>query len=117
MSADRDRRLARPASAGSPARRIRSTRGVIEIATRYIDACGMVIVRVTDVCAAVGCSERALRYAFHKFYGVGPHRYLHIRRLHAIRANLVVADPEHDTVGGVMRRLGVTDAGRIAGEY
>jgi len=40
---------------------------------------------VADLLQVAGVSERTLRSHFHKCFGIGPHRYLHIRRMHMIR--------------------------------
>lgn len=93
------------------------SRDIVERATSYLDARGAAPIRLPELCDAVGCSERTLRAAFLKFYGVGPHRYLCVRRLHLIRAALLMADPSHETVAGVVLRLGITDGGRMARDY
>jgi transcriptional regulator GlxA family with amidase domain len=101
----------------SETRRQRGSKATLELATSFLDARGNSVVRVAELCKAIGCSERTLRSAFVKFYGVGPHRYLYIRRLHLVRAALLVADSSHETVIGVTARLGINDAGRMAKDY
>lgn len=92
-------------------------KAIVERATNFLDARGAAPLRLPDLCEAVGCSERTLRSAFLQFYGVGPHRYLCVRRLHLIRAALLMADPAHETVAGIILRLGISDGGRMAKDY
>ncbi len=72
---------------------------------------------VADLVRASGVSERSLRAHFRACFGVGPHRYLQIRRLHLIRTALVIAATRRETVAGVARRFGYADAGRMAADY
>jgi transcriptional regulator GlxA family with amidase domain len=64
-----------------------------------------------------GVSERTLRTLFLQAFGLSPKRYLRLRKLHAIRTALAMADPRHETVARVAGRFGVSDAGRMAKEY
>lgn len=93
------------------------SKAIVERAICFLDARGAAPLRLPELCEAVGCSERTLRAAFLKFYGVGPHRYLCVRRLHLIRAALLMADPVHETVARVLQRLGISDGGRMARDY
>lgn len=72
---------------------------------------------IADLLQVAGVSERTLRSYFQQCFGVGPHRYLHIRRLHMIRAILTISDTSHETVANVAKRFGYADAGRMAAEY
>ena len=73
--------------------------------------------RLADLCEVTGVSERTLRTMFVEQFGVGPKRYLRTRKLQAIRAALIVADPARETVSGITRRFGLSDIGRMAKDY
>jgi transcriptional regulator GlxA family with amidase domain len=72
---------------------------------------------IADLLHATGVSERTLRSHFMERFGVGPHRYLHIRRMHLIRASLAIAEASYETVSSVANRFGYADAGRMAADY
>jgi len=72
---------------------------------------------IAELLHVSGVSERTLRSYFQECFGIGPHRYLHIRRMHLIRTALTLAEAQHETVANVAKRFGYTDAGRMAAEY
>jgi AraC family transcriptional regulator, ethanolamine operon transcriptional activator len=61
--------------------------------------------------------ERTLRNIFQEYFGVGPMRLLKVRQLREIRAALLAADPQHDTVTRVASRFGVWDFSLFARNY
>ena len=69
-----------------------------------------------DLCRATGVSERTLRNVFYRNFGISPHRYLMVERLHRARAALHGARPG-DTVSSICANLGLWDAGRFAARY
>jgi len=73
--------------------------------------------RLVDLCRLAGVSERTLRTIFVESFGVTPGRFLRTRKLHAIRAALICADPRYETVSGIAIRFGVSDLGRMARDY
>jgi AraC family ethanolamine operon transcriptional activator len=72
---------------------------------------------VDDLCRATQVSERTLRNIFHEFFGVGPMRLLKVRQLREIRAALLRADPQHDTVTRIAARFGIWDFSLFARNY
>jgi AraC family ethanolamine operon transcriptional activator len=74
-------------------------------------------VRIADLCQASGVCERTLRAIFIEAFGMSPKRYLRVRTLQAIRAQLWAARPGVETVTSIARRLGVKDTGRMARDY
>ena len=72
---------------------------------------------VTDVCVAVGVSERTLRNHCLEHLGVNPHRYLWLRRMNQARRALVVADPAATTVTKVATDHGFWELGRFSVAY
>ena len=74
-------------------------------------------VYVLDLCAATGVSERTLRDAFLKQCGMGPMRYLKLRRLHQVRRSLYGVAPGATSVKAAALENGFWDLGRFAVDY
>ena len=74
-------------------------------------------VYLTEVCAAVGVSERTLRACCQEQLGMGPIHYLWLRRMHLARRALASATSDGLTVTGVAADYGFGELGRFAVEY
>jgi len=74
-------------------------------------------VRVGDMAAAAGVSDRMLRTAFYEYFGVGPLRYLELRQLNQVHRALQAANPAMVSVSDVLVDHGVWEFGRIASRY
>ncbi len=72
---------------------------------------------MAGLASRAGVSERTLRSVFKQYFGVGPNRYFHLRRLHSIRRALKAADPSTTSVSDVLVRHGEWQFGRLAGRY
>jgi AraC family ethanolamine operon transcriptional activator len=72
---------------------------------------------IDDLCRVTQVSERTLRNIFHEFFGVGPMRLLKVRQLREIRAALLRADPQRDTVTRIAARFGIWDFSLFARNY
>jgi len=72
---------------------------------------------VADLCEAAGVSERTLRNAFQRTFGVSPIRYLQQHRMSRIRRLLLTAEPSRDRVSTIAQRFGFTNLGRFAVEF
>jgi AraC-like DNA-binding protein len=71
---------------------------------------------LSQVCAAVGTSERQMQRAFRAIHGMGPNRYFKVRRLNFARA--VLLSPAADgNVARIAYRFGFSDLGRFASAY
>jgi AraC family ethanolamine operon transcriptional activator len=73
---------------------------IIRRAERVIEECCHVSVQ--ELATAVQVSDRTLRAAFNAHFGVGPARYLQLRRLHAIYRALREAEPDETSVSRVL---------------
>jgi AraC-like DNA-binding protein len=71
---------------------------------------------LTEVCGAVGASERTLRCACEEHVGMGPIRYLHLRRMHLARRALLRADSS-STVTRIATDHGFWELGRFSVAY
>lgn len=72
---------------------------------------------LAEICAAVGASERTLRVCCDEHLGMGPIRYLWLRRMHLARRELSRADPATTTVTQIATRFGFWELGRFAVSY
>lgn len=103
---------ARPA----PPRRGLDHRRILDRALALLESTPSMTVCTQDLCAAACACERTVRNVFNDYLGMSPHRYLMLRRLHAMRSALRQPEPG-DTVTSICARFGVWDFGRFAGQY
>ena len=110
--------LARPSQAGdagaalSPGERWH----VVRRAEHYLQECGDPSVRIEDLCTAACTSLSRLERAFRETFGVGPRRYLTLRRLAAVRRELLRRG-EQTSVTEVATRWGFFHLGRFSQDY
>jgi AraC-like DNA-binding protein len=69
---------------------------------------------LTEICAAIGAAERTLRAACAEHVGMGPIRFLTLRRMHLARRALLQSDPTKSTVTGVVTNHGFWELGRFS---
>jgi AraC-like DNA-binding protein len=72
---------------------------------------------ISQLCAATGVSERTLLACCHEHLGMGPKRYLLLRRMHLARRALLLADPEATTVTEIATNFGFWELGRFSVAY
>lgn len=72
---------------------------------------------ITDVCAAIGVTDRTLRLHCQYHLGMNPQRYLWLRRMHLVRHALAVADGTVKTVTAIANDHGFGELGRFAVSY
>jgi AraC-like DNA-binding protein len=72
---------------------------------------------LAEICAATGVSERILEVACKEQIGIGPFRYLWLRRMHLARRALLRADPATTTVTIVATDYGFWELGRFSVQY
>jgi len=72
---------------------------------------------LTEICAQIGVSERTLRVCCEKHIGMGPKRFLGLRRLHLARAKLLEGMIGETNVTQVATEFGFWELGRFAGIY
>jgi AraC-like DNA-binding protein len=73
--------------------------------------------RMTDICAALGVSQRLLRECCEAHLAMSPNRYRHRRAMQNVRRALRSGDPQTTTVSEVAGKHGFRDLGRFAGSY
>lgn len=72
---------------------------------------------LTEICAAIGVTDRTLRLHCQEHLGMGPHRYLWLRRMHLARRALALADGTKSTVTEIANDHGFGELGRFAVSY
>lgn len=72
---------------------------------------------LTEICASIGVAERTLRAACEQHLGMGPIRFLTLRRMHLVRHALLRADPSKATVTRVVTDHGFWELGRFSVTY
>jgi AraC-like DNA-binding protein len=72
---------------------------------------------LAEICAALGVSERTLRVCCQEHLGMGPVRYLWLRRMHFARRALFLANPGTTTVTDIATELGFWELGRFSVAY
>lgn len=72
---------------------------------------------LTEICAAIGVAERTLRVACDEHLGMGPIRFLSLRRMHLVHRALQQADPLTTTVTRLATDYGFWELGRFAVAY
>ena len=72
---------------------------------------------LTEICAAIGVAERTLRAACEEHLGMGPIRFLALRRMHLVRQALLLADHTKVTVTRVVTDHGFWELGRFSVAY
>jgi AraC-like DNA-binding protein len=70
-----------------------------------------------EICAAIGAAERTLRDACEKHLGMGPIRYLALRRMHLVRRALARAVSSTTTVTRIATDHGFWELGRFSVNY
>ncbi|OCK54475.1 hypothetical protein LMTR3_26765 [Bradyrhizobium sp. LMTR 3] len=72
---------------------------------------------ITEICGALGVSERTLRACCEERLGMGPIRYLTLRRMHLVRRALLRGDPSSETVTTIVTDHGFWELGRFSVAY
>ena len=83
----------------------------------WVDGHSPETVQLADLCRALRLSRRTLQRAFTEVLGMGPARYLTLKRLTAVRAELRQSDPAAATVTEIALRYGFWELGRFARDY
>jgi AraC-like DNA-binding protein len=73
--------------------------------------------RVSELCATIGVPERTLSACCVKFFGLSPARYIRLRRLNLVRAELQRADPASASVAQIAQHYWFSELGRFATTY
>ena len=84
---------------------------------RFLEQNPLTPLRIADLCAAVGVSQRTLHGVCVQHYGLSPVRYASLRRMQRARNALHAADPALATVTAIATHHGFSELGRFAVAY
>ena len=83
----------------------------------YLEAHSSRPLYLPEICAAIGVAERTLRASCEERLGMGPIRYLTLRRMHLTRRALLRADASRATVTRIVTDHGFWELGRFSVAY
>ena len=83
----------------------------------YLEANPNVPLYLPEICAAIGAGERTLRMACQEHLGMGPIRYLALRRMNLVRRALLRAGSSTTTVTRIATDHGFWELGRFSVNY
>jgi AraC-like DNA-binding protein len=95
----------------------RSHRQVVERATEFLRDHVVESVRLSQVSAATGVSERSLRNAFYDVFGMSPKQYILRERLNDVHRALQSAPHARGVITNIATEYGFFELGRFAGTY
>jgi AraC-like DNA-binding protein len=72
---------------------------------------------LAEICAAIGVSQRTLHSCCHEHYGVGPMRYLWLRRMNLAHRALLRTEAAKSTVTEIATDHGFWELGRFSVDY
>lgn len=72
---------------------------------------------LTEICTGIGVAERSLRAACEEHLGMGPIRFLTLRRMHLVRRALLGADAKVSSVTRIVTDHGFWELGRFSVAY
>src|SRR5262245_39705877 len=75
------------------------------------------LLHLVEICLAIGVAERTLRDACEAHFGMGPKRYLTLRRMQLVRQALQHADPRTTNVTRIAIEHGFLELGRFSVAY
>jgi len=96
---------------------LQSPHKIITTAESYMHDCIKQKIYLSDICQAVGTSERTIEYAFKKTFNTTPLQYLKLYRLRQVRTRLREADPAETSVKAIALEYGFWEMGRFAADY
>jgi AraC-like DNA-binding protein len=100
-----------------PRPRLRNHSRIMKLLEEFLDANYARPIYLAEVCAATGASERTLRACCEDYFGMGPIRYLWLRRMNLARQALMLADPVQTTVTEIATAYGFWELGRFSVSY
>jgi AraC family ethanolamine operon transcriptional activator len=74
-------------------------------------------ITLDDLCRQIYASRRSVIQGFREHLGMGPMAYLKLQRLHAVRRELLAAEPDQVSVTGVAAQFGFFNSGHFARDY
>jgi len=82
-----------------------------------LDELGDAPLYVPELCTRLAIASRTLRAVCHEYLGMGPKKYLYLRRMHLVRRALRTATSDGTTVTDIATQFGFWELGRFSVEY
>jgi AraC-like DNA-binding protein len=101
----------------SRARHVLSATAIVRKVEDWVDGRFPETIQIADLCGALSLSRRTLHRAFAETLGMGPARYLTLKRLMAVRTELRRSDSTAISVTDTAIKYGFWELGRFAREY
>jgi AraC-like DNA-binding protein len=98
-------------------RQASSSAAIVRKIEAWVDGQSPASLQIADLCRALHLSRRTLQRAFTETLGIGPARYLMLKRLTAVRAELRRSDPAVIKVTDTAIKYGFWELGRFAQDY
>lgn len=89
----------------------------LRTAENYIAESGTDVITISELCSAVGVSERTLEYAFQERYNMTPKKYTLIHRLNNVRKQLRRAEPIVGHISEIAHQYGFWHMGQFSADY
>ena len=89
----------------------------LQRAVDYLRSTDATLVTVPELCRAAWVTQRTLEYAFRESFGLSPLGFLHLRRYHATRRQLLHSDGRNTKVREIAQSNGFYHTGRFAVRY
>ena len=100
-----------------PSARSRRHNAIVERFEEFLEANSDRPLYLMEICAALGVAERTLRACCEEHLGMGPIRYLTLRRMHLVRRALQRSNSAQSTITGIVTDHGFWELGRFAVAY
>jgi AraC family ethanolamine operon transcriptional activator len=94
-----------------------SSAAIVRKVEEWVDGQSPATIQIAELCRALHLSRRTLQRAFTATLGIGPARYLTLKRLAAVRAELRRSDPAFIKVTDTAIKYGFWELGRFAQDY
>jgi len=94
-----------------------SSATIVRKVEEWMDGRSPETVKIAELCSVLHLSRRTLHRAFAETMGIGPVRYLTLKRLAGVRAELRRSEPSVTGVTETATKYGFWDLGRFARDY
>lgn len=96
---------------------LRNRSQVMRAFKHFLEECDDTPIYVPELCTKLRIAERTLRTICQEYFGMGPKKYLFLRRMHLARRTLRSSDAETTSVTEVAMRFGFWELGRFSVAY
>jgi len=95
----------------------RRSRAILARLLEFLEAHPCRPLYLAEICASIGVAERTLRASCERHLGMGPIRYLSLRRMHLVRRALLHSNPSAATVTQIVTDHGFWELGHFSVAY